>query len=193
MASNDSDNDLTYSDELEDSSEPGSPFVSSGVAVCCISPKRGHTSKRPRSQSSTPDGYEAISIRKTPRGHTSGRPRSESSTPDGQNVASINNTPSRIPKPIQQVRRHRQDTSGEHQEGNPQICGTEILVALGDVTSTLSKLIDRMDKQESQLKSLEQKISQPSTPSEALKVPAIVRVCLFICNLEGSPSHMLFK
>ena len=93
-------------------------------------------------------------------------------------VLGKNLLPSRTPKPVHQVRRHIRVTSQEQQH-NPQICGTEVLAALGEVTATLSKLVDRLDRQESQLKSLEEKISNPSSSTEGketLKVSAIVRV-----------------
>ena len=118
----------------------------------------------------------AVLLRKTDE--NSKWSRSESSTPDSRVIASTKETPSRTPKPVHQVRRHIRVTSQE-QQPNPQICGTEVLAALGEVTTTLSKLVDRLDRQESQLKSLEEEISNSSSSTEGkeiLKVPAIVRV-----------------
>ena len=149
---------LEYASEgLEYASEPeGSLSGSSGTTPAastkrCASPKGGRNSKWSRS---------------------------ESSTPDSRVITSTKETPSRTPKPVHQVRRHIRVTS-QKQQPNPQICGTEVLAALGEVTTTLSKLVDRLDRQESQLKSLEEKISNPSSSTEGkeiLKVPAIVRV-----------------
>ena len=106
---------LEYASEgLEYASEPeGSLFGSSGTTPAastkrCASPKGGRNSKWSHS---------------------------ESSTPDSRVIASTKETPSRTPKPVHQVRRHIRVTSQEQQH-NPQICGTEVLAALGEVTTT---------------------------------------------------------
>ena len=54
----------------------------------------------------------------------------------------------------------------KNEKKNTQFCGTEVLAALGEVTTTLSKIVDWLDRQESQLKSLEEKISSPSSSTE---------------------------
>lgn len=66
------------------------------------------------------------------------------------------------------------------QQLSSRVSASDVIAALGEVTNTLHQVVDHLDKQESQLKSLEKKVSSTTSSSsesgKTPKVPSIVRV-----------------
>ena len=64
--------------------------------------------------------------------------------------------------------------------------GESLSAVLGNITNTLGAVMERLDKTESKLESMERKLNSPSSSSAASgadtkrKIPIIVRVSLFL-------------
>lgn len=102
-------------------------------------------------------------------------------TSPGSSLSS-SSTPSRIREPISKSFRKKIPSRKESDRSKPSV--VDINPALVDITNTLKRVVKRLDKQDSQLKSLEQKITTTSTYSSSTssgsksreKVPSVVRV-----------------
>ena len=112
--------------------------------------------------------------------------------------SSTSSTPSRVPKPISKVRKKIESHHNGVDLAKPSVTDlSEFTTALGDITNALKRVVKRLDKQDSQLKSLEQKIVTSTTCSSSTssgesksrdKVSSVVRVSLgvfllcFVCT-----------
>ena len=130
------------------------------AAGCGLS-LRASSSKTPsRSTSGSHSSFRAIKM------------PSHRKTVGGQSQSVTEKTPSR---PINEL----SVPVSQQKELSSGVSGSDVIAALGEVTKTLHNLVDRLDRQESQLKSLEHKVSSsPSSSGECgkIKVPSTVRV-----------------
>ncbi len=86
-----------------------------------------------------------------------------------------------MPRPINQLRRNpvtifeEQSPSYPNQENSLQGNDSNLVTVLGELTNSLNKVVKRLDKQESRLKSIEKKLLSTAVLVSQASVPSVVR------------------
>ena len=99
---------------------------------------------------------------------------------ESRKASCMSETSSREPRPVNDVRRKVYKELDCGQESNSS-CGSNLTAALDNISNVLNKVVKRLDKQDIQLRALEEKIclSSSSSSSEtrkSIQVSSVIRV-----------------